>query len=86
MDFDHREPHKKNFRITAGGAMLRNRLSLLGEIDQCDVVCANCHRIRTWRRHEERAPAPTATSRDLPRRRAYWRAQALLLDELRRAP
>ena len=45
MDFDHVRGIKK-FNIGAGN----NRASingLLDEIVKCDVVCANCHRLRT---------------------------------------
>lgn len=45
MDFDHRDPALKSFRISEGG--LRSRVSLEAEIAKCDVVCANCHRVRT---------------------------------------
>jgi hypothetical protein len=46
MDFDHRDPATK----TANVANLLNQKSktrLLIEVAKCDVVCSNCHRIRT---------------------------------------
>jgi hypothetical protein len=49
MDFDHREGEEK----TAQVAMLVNAMNLrrlLTEIEKCDLVCANCHRIRTYER------------------------------------
>ena len=51
MDFDHREGEEK----TAHVAMLVNMLSinrLLNEIAKCDLVCANCHRVRTYKREQ----------------------------------
>jgi len=45
MDFDHRNPSTKKGLVSR---MFRRRMSLLlEEIQKCDVVCANCHRIRT---------------------------------------
>ena len=56
MDFDHRDPSAK-LRIKTGksrrtinmAAIAKTfRLStVLAEIAKCDVVCANCHRLRT---------------------------------------
>ena len=48
MDFDHVRGEK----IAAVGTMLRNPSvrKVLDEISKCDVVCANCHRIRTYTR------------------------------------
>ena len=86
MDFDHRDGAMKRFRVTSGGAMLRPTSALLDEVAKCDVVCANCHRIRTQRRHEARARQPRGTSRYLDRKRRYWRDPARLLDELRDRP
>lgn len=45
MDFDHRDPSAKRFIIATSGT--RNREAVLAEIAKCDLVCANCHRIRT---------------------------------------
>jgi hypothetical protein len=49
MDFNHRDPSTKIGGVaklsSAGGSMA----VLLAEIAKCDLVCANCHRIRTWR-------------------------------------
>ena len=45
MDFDHRT--NKKFNISY---MVNSRYSIeniQAEIDKCDLVCANCHRIRT---------------------------------------
>jgi len=52
MDFDHRDPSTK--RIALGGAVSSgkfNETEILKEVAKCDVVCANCHRIRTHRLH-----------------------------------
>lgn len=48
LDFDHRPGTDKCFGIGAGNR--RALADLLEEISKCDVVCANCHRIRTWKR------------------------------------
>lgn len=85
MDFDHRDPSRKAFRLTAGAATLKSRGALWAEVRECDVVCANCHRVRTWIRHAGR-PEPTGTSPRLPRYRERWRAQAKVLDNLRDVP
>lgn len=44
MDFDHLGP--KLFSISKGSRQ-HSYLELLLEIKKCEVVCANCHRIRT---------------------------------------
>jgi hypothetical protein len=86
MDFDHRPGTVKRFNLMSGGSMLRPTASLLEEAAKCDVVCANCHRNRTWERHVARRVPPTGSSRYLERRREYWRRQARLLDRLRQVP
>jgi hypothetical protein len=87
MDFDHRVGTTKRFRLTSGRAMLRPRAVLMEEVAKCDVVCANCHRIRTQRRHAGRVRAePAADSPQTARRRAGWQAQARLLDAIRDRP
>jgi hypothetical protein len=45
LDFHHREPDKKSFDVSS--YMSRHLLKVLEEIDKCDVLCANCHRIET---------------------------------------
>ncbi len=50
LEFDHRDPRKKLGNV---GEMLAKGTSyerLEAEMDKCDVVCANCHRIRTAKR------------------------------------
>lgn len=87
MDFDHRDPGDKSFRLTSGRAMLMSNERLLAEVAKCDVVCANCHRIRTQQRHAKRLRTqPRGTSKALVRHRASWRAQARLLDAFRAVP
>jgi hypothetical protein len=53
MDFDHRPGVEKKFKIAAWLARNAAKTDLsevLAEIKKCDVVCANCHRIRTHER------------------------------------
>jgi hypothetical protein len=51
MDFDHRIPSEKSFGLSVGAVpkSVKDEL-LLKEISKCDVVCANCHRLRTFAR------------------------------------
>lgn len=86
MDFDHREGTTKRFRLTEGGAQLRPRSVVVAEAAKCDVVCADCHRIRTQRRHAARPTVLVGTSRRLEQKREVWRSQARLLDQLRDRP
>jgi hypothetical protein len=48
MDFDHVRG-KKKFDISSKYDQVSMK-ALLEEIEKCDVVCANCHRIRTAKR------------------------------------
>ncbi|MEK6225989.1 MAG: hypothetical protein AABM40_06775 [Chloroflexota bacterium] len=89
MDFDHRDPKTKSFALAAGHALLKSREVLLAEIAKCDIVCANCHAVRTynWIKSEDvfasRAPG---VSRHLARQTAYRAAQSKLLAALRTVP
>lgn len=48
MDFDHRPSEKKTFCVAIN--WMRSLSTIIAEIRKCDVVCANCHRIRTANR------------------------------------
>jgi len=49
MDFDHIRG-KKKFQI---GLQFGNAFKTLEkEIAKCDIVCANCHRVRTYKRKQ----------------------------------
>lgn len=51
MDFDHREGEVK---VNNVGTIRHHSVDrLLAEVAKCDIVCANCHRIRTRRRSEQ---------------------------------
>lgn len=49
MDFDHRDPSEKLFNVSQINKA-SSSIKLLEEIAKCDLVCANCHRIRTHNR------------------------------------
>ncbi len=50
MEFDHREKLPESRVTTLVGNSWKK---LLTEIEKCDIVCANCHRVRTWQRRQE---------------------------------
>src|SRR6476661_3498495 len=84
MDFDHRDPSQKRFNLSSARAGLKNRAELLAELAKCDIVCANCHRIRTRRQHRARLAMRTLSLS--PRTEEYrlrWRYHADILDQLR---
>lgn len=48
LDFDHRSGKKEGGRCSQVSWMMQARLEkLLAEIEKCDIVCANCHRVKT---------------------------------------
>jgi hypothetical protein len=48
MDFDHRDPATKVRSVTR---MIFGSIDrMLAEAAKCDIVCANCHRLRTFQR------------------------------------
>jgi hypothetical protein len=64
LEFDH--VGEKRFGISSG-LRRRNWEDVLAEIERCEVVCANCHRRRTYRRqgswrHRLADPGPDAVS------------------------
>jgi hypothetical protein len=50
MDFDHREPLTKKYVISFMVSKRMPKKAILEEIEKCDLVCSNCHRIRTYRK------------------------------------
>ena len=60
-DFDHRPGEVKEFSVCAVRRIGLDRL--LAEIEKCDVVCANCHRVRTRQRRHAEGLLETAEAR-----------------------
>lgn len=54
MDFDHLDGHIKE-GLVSHFMKNRRRLGMIDEIKKCDVVCANCHRIRTHTRRLQKS-------------------------------
>lgn len=51
LEFDHLPGNGKRFNISAAIAQLSVPMAeIFAEIAKCDLVCANCHRIRTYDR------------------------------------
>jgi len=55
MDFDHLPGSVKTNSVGTMVAHGHNREAVLAEIAKCDLVCANCHRIRTASRRRKAA-------------------------------
>ena len=51
MDFDHRPEETKLFQIASFGSRKftpENLATVEKEIAKCDIICSNCHRVRTF--------------------------------------
>lgn len=53
MDLDHREPEHKVMNLARMASNGWSQERILAEITKCDVVCANCHRERSYKRSLE---------------------------------
>ena len=47
MDFDHVRGRK---RFSLSHRLSRSKKTILREMEKCELVCSNCHRVRTRRR------------------------------------
>lgn len=50
MDFDHLPQYQKDFGIREAITAGKTLDEVKSEIAKCELVCANCHRIRTYNR------------------------------------
>ncbi len=55
MDFDHRDPTGKIANVSVMIQRWNSKKKVLAEIAKCDLVCANCHRLRTCKRSHNHA-------------------------------
>lgn len=53
MEFDHRDPTVKRGTISNFVSKGYPVEVILAELEKCDLVCSNCHAIRTWRQRNE---------------------------------
>jgi hypothetical protein len=51
LEFDHKDPSKKEFTISGNHCVSWERMKL--ELDKCELRCANCHRERHAREKSE---------------------------------
>lgn len=56
MDFVRREESGK---APVSKLLLRSQKSILADVEQCDLVCANCGRLRTWKKQRKGRSGPT---------------------------
>ncbi len=61
LDFDHRPDELKCFSISA--PRIKKLSEFYKEMKKCDLVCANCHRLRTYRRNQHGASIEMLISR-----------------------
>ena len=47
MDWDHLPGHTKSFNVSTMAPDTRSEAAILAEIAKCELVCSNCHRVRT---------------------------------------
>lgn len=59
MDFDHRDSATKMGKLS--NMHHHGEAAILAEVAKCDVVCSNCHRLRTYRKRDHRALVSAST-------------------------
>lgn len=44
LDFHHKDPSTKDFKIAEAATKRYSKTKILREIEKCEILCANCHR------------------------------------------
>jgi hypothetical protein len=52
LDYDHRPGEEKIDAVARLCSAGKSWKTILAEIAKCDLICANCHRERTWLRQQ----------------------------------
>jgi 5-methylcytosine-specific restriction endonuclease McrA len=52
LEFDHIDPATKSFGIAQGLSSTLNWETILDEISKCQILCANCHKIKTAKQQD----------------------------------
>jgi hypothetical protein len=60
LDFDHLPGQVKNFTLSIAVYWRKPLSDIEAEIEKCEVVCANCHRVRTANRIKDAKAARAA--------------------------
>jgi hypothetical protein len=66
LDFDHLPGTEKKFNIANYVWLMGKGSDLEAEIAKCEVVCSNCHRVRTSKRLKENGVARRKVAESLP--------------------
>jgi len=53
MDFDHKDGSIKSGNVSRMSNGGWSKIKVDSEIEKCDLVCSNCHRIRTFKRNNK---------------------------------
>lgn len=48
LDFHHRDPKEKDMEVSNLVRLGFAKAKIMKEVEKCDVLCANCHRIVHW--------------------------------------
>ena len=71
MDFDHRGGEAKRFNVSAAIPLGLSLETISEEVAKCDVICANCHRLRTLARTEASRMLTPAPKKPQPSERTH---------------
>jgi hypothetical protein len=65
MDFDHLPQFEKLDTLSNLASAGASDARILEEVAKCELVCANCHRVRTYMRRHQSTGSPVATREKL---------------------
>lgn len=58
LDFHHLDPTQKELTLAHAWQRYWSKKRILQEIEKCELLCANCHRILHWEEKRDVVPVP----------------------------